>query len=171
MLRKVGLLTVLLAAAFAALILTARDRTFTVENSLLITAPPSTIWRELAMVHDWPQWWPGVEEAHLSPGWEEGAILDLVLTGTPEGKPARVSRMVPERRLVWQRQSILGSTVRTSLGLTPVAAGTRASLESHIHGPQAVLAKITADEDFSMYHDLVLRQLKERVARRSEKQP
>jgi hypothetical protein len=46
-----------------------------------------------------------------------------------------------------------------------MAGGTRVVLRSEIQGPQAVLARWTAQEDFRRYQELVLQRLAEALGR------
>lgn len=163
MLKKVAVLTGLLVMAFGVMMMTAGDRTFEVQNAVTINRPAVEIWPVLTEVEKWPAWWPGVQEARLSPGWRRGASLHLALKGTPEKKPATVDMVVDEREITWERPGILGSVTRTSVFLEPAPDGTRIKLMSFIEGPQAFLAAFTGREEFARYHEAVLGSLKARL--------
>lgn len=156
MLKKVAVLALLLAVACGVMMLTTREKTFAVENALTVGRPAVEIWQVLAGVERWPSWWPGVEQARLSPAWQAGAALDLVLKGTPEKAPATVEEVVAGKSMAWVRHGIFESFTRTSLRLEPVSGGTRVVLRSFIQGPQAFLAGFTGEEEFARYHQAVL---------------
>ncbi len=161
MLKKIGLLLAVLALALAGLLLTSGKSRFAAASERLLSHPPEAVWSQLSAVEHWPQWWPGVEQARLEPGWQVGAHLHLALQGDPERIPARVEALVPGRELAWSRPGVLGSRTRLQLRLEPAAEGTRVRLASEVVGPQAVLARWTAQEDFQRYQELVLAKLEE----------
>ncbi len=171
MLKKLAVLLVLLGMAFGAMMLTTRSSTFVVANSLGIAQQPEVIWPVLVAVDDWPEWWPGVQKAHLPQGWRLGAPFELQLTGTPTPEPARVEAMVETKELAWRRAGVLGSYSLTTLKLVKMADGTEVFLESSIHGPQAFLARITGRDEFGKYHDQVLGALKSHIESGIEKTP
>jgi len=156
MLKKATILAVVLAAAFAVMMLATGEKEFSVENSHLVGRPAADLWKVLTAVESWPRWWPGVEKSSLSPSLRQGATLELVLRGNSRTTPARIERVVPGQELVWSRGGVLGSRSRTTLRLKPAAEGTRVSIESRIHGPQAFLAGLTGRNEFSRYHETVL---------------
>lgn len=160
MLKKLGILLVVLGLAFGGLLLTSAESRFVAESSLLLPYPPAAIWSRLTAVGQWPSWWPGVEAASLAPGWQPGAELLIALKGDPEQAPAVVEEVSAETALSWQRPGVLGSQTRTRIALQPAGEQTLVLLHSEIQGPQAVLARWTAKEDFIRYQELVLAQLR-----------
>ncbi len=156
MLKKMLILVTLLVVAFAVMMLTTRSTTFTVGNTLAIEQPAPFIWQALVAVERWPSWWPGMEASALAPGWQEGAVLNLTLKGTPETSAARVVSVLPETELAWEREGVLGSVTATTLRLEPVSGAVLVTLESTIRGPQAFLARFTGEEQFGKYHQRVL---------------
>lgn len=156
MLKKVAVLAGLLIMGFGIMFVMTGNKTFEVENAQVIDWPAAQIWSVLTEVEKWPGWWPGVQEARLTPDWRKGATLDLVLRGMPEKKPARVETVLAEKEMVWERPGTLGSVTRTSLLLEPAPGGTRISLTSFIRGPQAFLAGFTGRDEFARYHEAVL---------------
>jgi uncharacterized protein YndB with AHSA1/START domain len=165
MVKKLGLLLAVLGLAFAVLLLSSGRTRFASEAALTLPQPSAPIWERLTAVGDWPRWWPGVAAASLAPGWQPGAELQLALQGDPEQAPAVVELVSPEAALSWLRPGVLGSQTRTLLQLQPLAGGTRVVLRSEIQGPQAVLARWTAQEDFRRYQELVLQRLAEALER------
>lgn len=159
MLKKLGLLLVALGLALGGLLLTSAESRFVTESSLLLPYPAAVVWARLTAVGDWPRWWPGVEKASLAPGWQPGAELGMTLKGDPEQAPAVVMEVSPETVLCWQRPGVLGSQTRTSILLQPLETQTQVLLRSEIVGPQAVLARWSAREDFHRYQELVLAKL------------
>ncbi len=141
--------------------LTSRNAHFHQENSLEIPHPAAALWSVLVDAHNWPRWWPGMERVLLIEGpLEEGARIELFLTGIPDGEPARVKTFFPHEELSWERDGILGSLTRTRFRLEEVHGGTMLSLESRIFGPQAVLARYARRDDFVRYHEVVLKSLR-----------
>lgn len=175
MLKKLGILLVVLGLGFGGLLLTSAQSRFVTESSLLLSYPPAAVWSRLTAVGQWPSWWPGVEAASLAPGWQPGAELLIALKGDPEQAPAVVDEVSAEAALSWQRPGVLGSRTRTRIALQPAGEETLVLLHSEIHGPQAVLARWTAKEDFIRYQELVLAKLSEKLQPEStdlqEKQP
>lgn len=163
MLKKLGVLLILLGLALGGLLLTSADSRFVAEASLAMPYPPAAVYARLAAVGEWPRWWPGVEAASLAPGWQPGAELQITLKGDPEQEPAVVDETSPDAALSWQRPGVLGSRTRTRFALQPAGEATLVQLRSEIHGPQAVLARWTARGDFIRYQELVLSQLKQRL--------
>lgn len=163
MLKKVVVLLAALGGAFAIMMLTTRGTSFAVGTSLAVDQAPAAVWTALTAVEQWPRWWPGMEEAKVSPGWQPGAALTVVLKGNAEKSPATVEVVTAGRELAWRRPGVLGSTTRTTVKLDPAADGTLVSLESSIVGPQAFLAKFTGREEFVRYNRMVLEGLKSRL--------
>jgi len=166
MLKKLAVLLVLLGVAFALMMLTTRHTSFAVVDSLAVARPPEVVWAVLTEIEQWPQWWPGVQEARIAPAWQAGATMEILLKGNPDRSPATLETVAPGRQLAWRRPGVLGSIVRTTLGLEPQAEGTRVVLESAIVGPQAFLARFTGEEEFSRYHRQVLLSLQQQSAGR-----
>jgi hypothetical protein len=159
-LKKVIFLLALLGIGLGVLVLTSGNATFSREDSVEVEHSASTVWGALIDAQRWPQWWPGMERVSLDAELREGAMIDLFLAGIPDGEPARVKTVSPLRELAWERSGILGSLTRTRLRLVSAKNGnTVVSLESHILGPQAVLAKYARRDDFAHYHEVVLRSL------------
>lgn len=175
MLKKLGILLVVLGLAFGGLLLTSAQSRFVTESSLLLPYPLVAVWNRLTAVGQWPRWWPGVEAASLAPGWQAGAELRIALKGDPEQAPAVVDAVSSEAMLSWQRPGVLGSQTRTRIALQPAGEQTLVLLHSEIQGPQAVLARWTAKEDFIRYQELVLAKLSEILQQEStdvqKKQP
>ena len=160
MLKKLAVLALVLGTAFAVLLLTARESTFCAEESLAIARPSEVIWEALSAVDQWPRWWPGMEHASLAGEMEEGAVIELSLKGNPHQEPALLVTFIPQREMAWERSGILGSFSRTRLRLLPGEGGTVVTLESRIHGPQAVFARYAGRKDFDNYHESVLTALR-----------
>jgi hypothetical protein len=156
MLKKVAVLAAILLIAFTVMLPATRSSRFAVETAVQISQPAAAVWGVLAAVPQWPAWWPGVAAARLSPGWQEGAALELVLQGNPERSPARITAFEPLQEMAWTRGGVLGSTTRTRVRLQPDAGGTLVRMESSIRGPQAFFARLTGRGEFEKYHQAVL---------------
>lgn len=167
MLKKLGLLLATLGLALGALLLTSAESRFATESSLRLPCPPAAVWARLTAVGEWPRWWPGVEAASLTPGWQPGAELRIALKGDPEQAPAMVEEVEVESVLSWQRPGVLGSRTRTRIALQPDGEETLLQLRSQIQGPQAVLARWTAQDDFRHYQELVLARLNQALQQNS----
>lgn len=161
MLKKLGVLMVVLVLALGGLVLSSGQSRFATESSLLLPYPVAPIWAQLTAVGQWAGWWPGVVAASLAPGWQQGAELSITLRGDPEQAPAVVEGVTTEAELRWRRPGVLGSQTRTRIELQASGSQTLVLLRSEIQGPQAVLARWTAEEDFRRYQDLVLTRLGE----------
>lgn len=162
MLKKLGVLIVALALALGGLLLSSGQSRFATESSLLIPHPVAPVWAQLTAVGQWSVWWPGVVTASLAPpGWQPGAELYMALQGDPEQAPAVVEGVTTEAELRWKRPGVLGSQTRTCIELQPSGSQTLVLLRSEIQGPQAVLARWTAQDDFRRYQELVLTRLGE----------
>lgn len=161
MLKKLGVLILALVLALGGLLLSSGQSRFASESSLLIPYPVAPIWAQLTAVGQWAGWWPGVVTASLAPGWQPGAELCIALQGDPEQPPAVVDGVATEMELSWKRPGVLGSETRTCIELQPSGSETLVLLRSEIQGPQAVLARWTAQDDFRRYQDLVLARLSE----------
>lgn len=161
MLKKLGVLIVILGLALGGLLLGSGQSRFAAESSLLLPYPVALVWARLTAVGQWSGWWPGVTAASLAPGWQPGAELCIALQGDPEQAPAVVDGVATETELSWKRPGVLGSQTRTCIELQPGDAGTLVRLRSEIQGPQAVLARWTAQEDFHRYQELVLAKLRD----------
>ncbi len=159
MLKKLVVLLLALGIAFGVMMATTRSSTFDVSDSLNIGQTPETIWQALTAVEQWPGWWPGVQEARLEPGLQQGAALHLILKGTPERQPAHVAGVVAPHRFAWSRPGVLGSSTMTEVRIEPTGGGALVSISSRILGPQAFMARFTGKEEFSKYHRLVLERL------------
>ncbi len=159
MLKKMAVLSLIVGAAFAALMLTSRNADFAREDFLQMEHSAATVWNVLIDAQNWPLWWPGMERVILDGEMKEGARLDLYLSGIPGGEPARVTMVSPHEELIWERDGILGSLTRTRLRLTEAQDSTTVAIQSHIVGPQAVLARYARRDDFARYHEIVLRSL------------
>lgn len=161
MLKKLGVLLLALALALGGLLLSAGQSRFATESSRLLPYPVAPVWAQLTAVGQWPGWWPGVKAASLAPGWQPGAELSIALQGDPEQAPAVVEEVTSEAELRWRRPGVLGSQTRTRIALQPSGSQTLVLLRSEIQGPQAVLARWTAQDDFRRYQELVLARLGE----------
>ena len=161
MLKKLGVLLIVLALALGGLLLGAGQSRFATESSRLLPYPVAPVWAQLTAVGQWSGWWPGVVAASLAPGWQPGAELCIALKGDPEQTPAVVEGVTAEAELRWRRPGVLGSQTRTCIELQPSGSQTLVLLRSEIQGPQAVLARWTAQDDFRRYQELVLTRLGE----------
>ncbi len=159
MLKKIVMVLTVILAAFGLLLATTGQSEFSVADSAVVAATPARAWPLLAGIAAWPQWWPGMVATQLTPALQPGARLDIVLQGDAERRPATVEAVVPERKLSWVRDGVLGSTTRTALLLAAVPTGTRVTLQSTIRGPQSFLARLTSRDQFSAYHRQVLEEL------------
>jgi len=163
MLKKAATLVLVLVVAFGVMLLSTRSSTFVVRDSLLIGEDPVRVWRVLADVERWPQWWPGVETARLGSSWAEGERLALVFKGNPAAGPVRIERYRIGRELAFSREGVLGSRAGAALRLEPLPDAVVVSVESVVHGPQAFLARFTGREAFAAYHQRLLTGLRERA--------
>jgi hypothetical protein len=161
MLKKLGVLIVVLGLALGGLLLGSGQSRFAAESSRLLPYPVAPVWAQLTAVGQWSGWWPGVTAASLAPGWQPGAELCIALQGDPEQAPAVVDGVTAETELSWKRPGVLGSQTRTCIELQPSGSQTLVLLRSEIQGPQAVLARWTAQDDFRRYQELVLTRLGE----------
>lgn len=167
MVKKLGLLLAALGLALGGLLLTSAESRFVTESSLMLSYPPAVVWARLTAVGDWSSWWPGVERASLAPGWQPGAELRITLKGDPEQAPAVVDEVSDAAALSWRRPGVLGSRTRTRIVLQPDGEKTLVQLRSEIVGPQAVLARWSARDDFQRYQELVLAKLNEALLQES----
>ncbi len=161
MLKKLGLLLIVLGLALGGLLLGSGQSRFATESSLLLPYPVAPVWAQLTSVGQWPGWWPGVVAASLAPGWQPGAELCIALQGDSEQTPAIVEGVTNETTISWKRPGVLGSETRTCIELQPSGGDTLVRLRSEIQGPQAVMARWAAQDEFSRYQELVLARLSE----------
>jgi hypothetical protein len=167
MLKKTITLVLVLVVASGITLVATRSSTFSVKNSLLMAQDPAEIWRVLATVERWPQWWPGVEKARLDSTLAEGQALELAFMGNPADGPARIDRCRTGLELTFSRDGVLWSRAGTSLRLEPQRDAVLVTVESMVRGPQAFLARFTGRETFSVYHRRLLDGLSEQ-ARQAE---
>lgn len=163
MLKKMAVLAAILGIAFVVMMLTTRSTTFTGSHTETFEQPASRVWQVLTEVDRWSSWWPGMQEARISPALEEGAELTLILKGTPEKSPATVESLTPGRKMAWVRSGILGSTTRTTWQLEEQEGRALVTLETFIRGPQAFLANFTGKKQFAAYHEQAVSALRQQL--------
>ncbi len=156
MLKKLLVIAVLLGVAIGLLLLTARGQRFTCESAVLLPMSQESVWQALAVVENWPLWWPGVKQARLAPASAgAGGQLLLSLTGMPDGDPATLLIWQPSEILRFQRRGVLMSRTETEFALQPAANGVMVRFSLEVRGPQALLARWLRQEDFSLYTEAV----------------
>lgn len=110
----------------------------TIEESILVGAPPEAIWKLLENPWTWPQWWPACHDARtldrrpihdgsqlaltLKPSW-------LTLSFRPKVEVAQ-----PGRALIWVGQGG-GVTGRHAFYLEPRSNGTQVRQREDFSGP------------------------------------
>jgi len=157
MLKKFAVLLALVLVAFAVMMATTGQTVFSVERSTVVEAPMDQTWNLLVAFSRWHEWWPGVEEAKVTPHLHPGAQFELVLQGDANAPPATIETLVEYKHLSWIREGVLGSSTRTALQLVPLQEGTEVTLVNTIRGPQAFFVRITGrKDDFVAYQQQVL---------------
>lgn len=119
------------------------------------------VWQRLAIVEDWPRWWPGVEVARIQGPLKAGSQIDLLMRGRPETNPALLIRVVAQQELTWEREGVFGSRAGTRFVLEDAEGGCRVRVENYIRGPQAFLARMTGQEAFAQYQQKLLANLQQ----------
>jgi hypothetical protein len=159
MLKKIILFLSLLGFAFIVLLLTSQRSSFRVESHRDYEVSQLKLWQVLAAVEEWPLWWPGAEKAELVGSLVAGGEIRIALRGVPTEHPAQLTLVDMPSALVWEREGFLMSRAGTGFLLEPAANGVRLRVENHIHGPQAILARLTGEEAFRKYQLRLLENL------------
>lgn len=123
-----------LAAALTTALALVRNRApMTFVTLWQIDADAERVWRELAAVETWPNWWPGMRSARFAVAGridEIGARAEVTVGGV-WGIPLRftleLTEQDPPRSARGRATGDLDGTGR--LGLTPAATGTRVRLD------------------------------------------
>lgn len=158
MLKKVAVLLMMVGIAFVGLKISATKVRFDVQNCMDLKGTPGEFWQVLTDAEGWKHWWPGVLEARIEPGWQQGAQLNVSLIGESQAQPATVTAVVPMMTLAWEKPGLMGSTLGTQLELGSSSAGSSLCFSTRVVGPQAVLAGVTGRDEFEQYHKKVLAQ-------------
>ena len=110
----------------------------TIDETILIAAPPETIWKLLVDPHTWRHWWPGCLEAETRDRKQlhEGSELTLRLKlGWIVFKTQpKVDAATPCRSLAWTGQSA-GVTGRHAFYLDAKPSGTFVRQQETFRGP------------------------------------
>ena len=155
MLKKVSILLVLLGCGFILWLLLGMDSHFEQQYSQRIDHSAETVWQQLTSIEQWPQWWPGMEEARLLGSLQVGGQLSIKLDGMPE-VPVDLIAAEPNRQLAWQQEGLFGSLAETRIELVVQADATEVTIAHRISGLQARLAEFSSREGFEQYQQLFL---------------
>ncbi len=118
---------------------------FSIQESILIAAPPETVWRPLADPYTWPTWWPGCRDAAakdrkpLHDGSELRLVLRLGWITMPLAP--RVEIATSGRALVWVGRGA-GLTGRHAFYLDPQPNGTLVRQHESFSGPGLLLFRL-----------------------------
>ena len=155
MLKKISILLVLLGCGFILWLLLGMDSHFEQQSSQRIDQSAETVWQQLTRVEQWPQWWPGMEEARLLGTLQVGSQISIKLDGMPE-VPVDLVAAEPKRQLAWQQEGLFGSLAKTRIELVVQADATEVTIAHSISGLQARLAEFSSREGFVQYQQLFL---------------
>jgi uncharacterized protein YndB with AHSA1/START domain len=117
----------------------------TIDETILIAAPPEAVWKLLVDPNTWRHWWPGCLEAEtkdrkmLHDGSELALRLKLgwiVLRTRP-----KVDAATPPKSLVWTGRSA-GVIGRHAFYLDPKPSGTFVRQQQTFHGPGLVIYRL-----------------------------
>lgn len=118
---------------------------FSIQESILIAAPPETVWRPLADPYTWPTWWPGCRDAAAKDRkpLHDGSELKLVLRMGWITMPLapRVEIATPGRALVWVGRGA-GLTGRHAFYLDAQPNGTLVRQHESFSGPGLLLFRL-----------------------------
>ncbi|MBA4028077.1 MAG: SRPBCC domain-containing protein [Planctomyces sp.] len=138
--------------------------TFTITNSVLISAPPEAVWDQLIHAESWPNWYSGatnvVVEGSTGGKLQEGSTINW--TTMDQDLVTKVVEFVPPYRMGWEsRQSTLKAY--HAWLLIPTAEGTRVVTDESQFGLLAHLQRIFLPNKLRKLHDEWLAVLKQRA--------
>jgi uncharacterized protein YndB with AHSA1/START domain len=137
--------------------------TFTITNSIDISAPPQIVWNELINAQAWPQWYKGAADVKVL-GSGTGLIQqDSTITWTTmdQNLVTKVMEFVPPARMGWEsRQSTLKAY--HAWLLIPTPDGTRVVTDESQFGLLAHLQRLFLRNKLRNLHDVWLIELKAR---------
>lgn len=117
----------------------------TIDETILIAAPPETVWKLLADPRSWRHWWPGCLDAEtkdrktLHDGSEIALRLRFGWLVVPL-RP-RVDAATPPKSLVWTGRGF-GVAGRHAFYLEAKPSGTFVRQQETFHGPAAALYRL-----------------------------
>lgn len=119
--------------------------TLTIEETILIAAPPDAVWRLLADLHTWRHWWPGCLEAETSDRktLRDGSEFRLLLKlGWFKSRfRPRVNAATVGKTLVWTGQGA-GVTGVHAFYLDPRPNGTFVRQQERFSGAGVLLFRL-----------------------------
>lgn len=140
------------------------DATFTISNTILISAPPQVVWDQLIHAASWPQWYKGATNVVVE-GSSTGVIEDgstLRWTTMDQNLVTKVVEFVPPFRMGWEsRQSTLKAY--HAWLLIPTPEGTKVVTDESQFGLLANLQRLFLRNKLRNLHDVWLAELKARA--------
>jgi uncharacterized protein YndB with AHSA1/START domain len=138
--------------------------TFTISNSISISAPPQIVWDELIRAEAWPQWYKGAANVKVENS-EDGIINEgstITWQTMDQNLVTKVVEFVPPYRMGWEsRQSTLKAY--HAWLLIPTAEGTKVVTDESQYGLLAYLQRIFLPNKLRNLHDVWLSELKVRA--------
>ncbi len=143
---------------------TPQRATFTITNSIDISAPPQVVWNELIRAESWPEWYKGATNVKVE-GSDTGVLQQgstITWTTMDQDLVTKVVEFEPPARMGWEsRQSTLKAY--HAWLLIPTADGTRVVTDESQFGLLANLQRIFLPSKLSDLHDVWLTELKARA--------
>lgn len=138
--------------------------TFTITNSIFISAPPQAVWDQLIHAESWPQWYKGatnvVVEGSSTGKLEAGSTIKW--NTMDQNLVTKVVEFEPPYRMGWEsRQSTLKAY--HAWLLIPTADGTEVVTDESQFGLLAHLQRIFLPSKLRDLHDVWLTELKTRA--------
>jgi len=165
MLKKIAVLLVLLGCSFALMLLTTGESKFEVRSQASFPVSQAEVWQVLVAVGQWPDWWPGMEDARLEGAMTAGSEIGLRLKGMTSSELVMLTEVRSLDELVWEGAGVFGSRTGTGFSLNSETQGCRLTVTNFVHGPQAFLARITGKDAFVQYQQELLQSLRRSLQR------